>query len=393
MKISRKLTTALAGATLLTSTALASIASAETTIRYAIWDQSQAPALQNIIDAYEAENPDIDVVLEVTPWGKYWPKLQTEAGNDNLPDVFWMNPFNFPLYATEGVILPIDDLVEASGFDAEAIPQIMRDIYTNDGQLYSLPNNRDAIIVWYNKAIFEAAGVEEPQEGWTWEDFQNIAAALTDAEKGVWGTAAYLNFRQVWINTIAQAGGAVLSDDAQTALWDTPEVATGVKFWADIAQAGSSPTVDQLSDTDQFSMFLSGKLGMLYAGSWMGVSFSGSDLAASGDLAIAQLPAGPNGNMASTSSLGNVIGATTDHLDEAYAFVEFLGGKTAADIYTQGGIALSAYPEFDSNFIAFYEGKFDAQPIADQIENVFGLPREEGLANLDAEMQTALDAE
>lgn len=393
-------------------------AAADVKLRYAIWDQSQAPTLQKIIDAYEVQNPDIDVELQVTPWGKYWTKLQTEAGNGNLPDVFWMNPFNFPLYASNGVVLPIDNMAKDSGFDVEVIPPVMRNIYSYDGQLFSLPNNRDAIVVWYNKSIFEAAGVDEPVAGWTWSDFQDTAAALTDANNGVWGTAAYLNFRQVWINTIHQAGGSILSDDEQTAQWDTEAASAGVKYWADIAQAGSSPTVDQLSDTDQYSMFLSGKLGMIYAGSWLGVGFAESELAANGDIGVAVLPKGPKNGAASTSSLGNMIGASTKNVDQAYDFVEFLGSKEAAAIYTSGGIALSAYPEFDQNFTAYYADKFDAQPISDQIGDVFGLPRsynspewlklqnpeiapifkgevsvEEGLGDLQKAMQAALDRE
>ncbi len=419
MTVFKTLKTVSAGAALLAGTVFAGGSfAADVKLRYAIWDQSQAPTFEKIIEAYEAANPGIDVELQVVPWGKYWTKLQTEAGNDNLPDVFWMNPFNFPLYASNEVVLPIDDMVEKSGFDADAIPQEMRKIYSYDGKLYSLPNNRDAIVVWYNKKIFRDAGVDEPEAGWTWDDFKSTADALTNTDAGIWGTAAYLNFRQVWINTIAQAGGSILSADEKTSTWDTPEVATGVQYWADIAQSGSSPTVDQLSDTDQYSMFLSGKLGMIYAGSWVGISFSKSEIAAAGDLGVAILPEGPISNTASTSSLGNMIGATTKNVDEAYRFVEFLGGKEAAAIYTAGGVALAAYPEYDANFIKFFEGKFDAQPISDQIGNVFGLPRsynspvwlkqmnpvmgpifkgeisvEEGIRKLQSEMQRALDAE
>lgn len=391
---------------------------ADVKLRYAIWDQSQAPALTKMIEAFEKKNPTIDVELQVTPWQKYWTKLQTEAGNDNLPDVFWMNPFNFPLYATEGVISPIDDHVAASGFDAEVIPEVMRKIYSDDGKLYSLPNNRDAIVVWYNKKLFKDAGIAEPVDGWTWGDFRTTAKELTNKDAGVWGTAAYLNFRQIWINTIAQAGGSILSDDQQISQWDTAAVAAGVQYWADIAQDGSSPTVKQLADTNQFSLFLSEKVAMLYAGSWNGISFSESDMAAAGNLGVAVLPKGPVSNVASTSSLGNVIGATTKHSDEAYMLVEFLGSKEAAAIYTSGGVALSAYPEFDQNFIDFFAGKFDAKPISDQIANVFGLPRsfntpvwlkqmnpvmgpvflgemsvEDGMKQLQSEMQKALDEE
>jgi multiple sugar transport system substrate-binding protein len=396
------------------------VSAADISLRYAIWDQSQAPAFERIIEAFEAANPDIAVELQVTPTGgnQYWTKLQTEAGNNNLPDVFWMNPFNFPLYASQGVVMPIDDMVASSGFDVNAIPEEMRAIYTYDGHLYALPNNRDAIVVWYNKALFEAAGVPEPQPGWTWDDFRTTAKALTNPGSNVWGTAIYLDFRQLFVNVIHQAGGDILSNDIQTAQWDTPEVRAGLQYLVDIMSDGSSPTLQQITDTGQNALFLSGNIAMLYAGSWLGVSFADSDLARNGDLGVAELPAGPVDNASSTSSLGNMIAAGGANTEAAYRFVEFLGSKEAADIYTQSGIALSAYPEFDSNFVNYFEGKFDAQPISDQIANVFAVPvsinssvwmraindnlgpvfsgqrsLEEAVLALQAAMQTALDSE
>lgn len=407
--------------TLLAVSALAlfpATAQAQVNLRYAIWDQTQVPSFEKIISAFEAENPDITVDIEVTPGSRYWTKLQTEAGNGNMPDVFWLNPFNFPLYASEGIVVPVDDYAAASGFDVDAIPQAMRDIYTYDGKLYSLPNNRDAIVVWYNKALLKDAGVEEPAADWTWADFQEKAKALTNPDKEVWGTATALNLREDWVNTVHQAGGAIISEDQKTALWDTPEAKQGLKFWSDMASAGWSPDVRQLADSDAYSMFLSGRVAMIYAGSWMGITFADSELASAGNLGVAVLPKGPANNAASTSSLGNMISVTGEHQDEAYKFVEFLGSKTAADIYTQGGIALSAYPEFDQNFIDFFAGKFDAAPIAAQIANVFSIPRsfnspvwmgelnglvapiflgevslDDGLANINAMMQSALDQE
>ncbi len=417
----KNLTTMLTSSTMLAGLFAATTALADDVkLRYSIWDQSQAAAFNDIIDMFEAENPGIDVELQVTPMqgGKYWTKLQTEAGNSNLPDVFWMNPFSFPLYASQGVVMPIDEMAAASGFDVEAIPQSMRDIYSLDGKLYSLPNNRDAIVVWYNTEMFAEAGVELPQDGWTWADFADKAAALTDADAGEWGTAVYLNDRQVFINTIYQAGGEILSADKKTAQWDSEAALAGTKYMLDIAEAGSSPSLQQIADTGQNALFLSGKVAMLYAGSWVGVTFAESDMAKAGNLGVAELPAGPANNAASTSSLGNMIAADAKHPEEAYKFVEFLASKKAADIYTKAGIALSAYPEFDQNFVDYFAGNFDAKPITDQIGNVFSIPvsfnsnvwrkeinaqlgpvflgekpLEEGLEALQSAMQSALDSE
>lgn len=410
-------TLSLAGLLAMSAT-VGAIAQDVVNLRYAIWDQSQVPTFEKLIAAFEEANPNVNVDMQVTPFTNYWTKLQTQAGNGDLPDVFWMNPFNFPLYASQGVIAPIDDLAAASGFDVEAIPQQMRDIYSYDGNLYALPNNRDAIVVWYNKKLFADAGVAEPAADWTWADFQDAAQKLTNNEAGIWGTAAQMNFRATFLNTIYQAGGTVLSEDKATAQWDADAARQGVQFWVDIANAGATPTLEQLASTDESSLFMSGKVAMIWTGSWMGITYKGSELAANGQLGVVGLPKGPDNSAASTSSLGNVLSPLTEHADEAYAFIEFLGSKEAADIYTQGGIALSAYPEFDQNFVDYFAGAFDAQPISDQIAKTFNMPVslnssvwqkainermapvwlgqtpvEEGLAALQADMQAALEEE
>lgn len=390
----------------------------DVTLRYAIWDQSQQPTFRKIADAFEQKNPGIKIDIQITPFAKYWTKLQTEAANDALPDVFWMNPFNFPLYASQGMLQPINDKAAASGFDINAIPEAMRAIYSYDGKLYSLPNNRDAIVVWYNKQLFKDAGVAEPQAGWSWADFQDTAKALTKADAGVWGTAVSLDFRGTVLNTIHQAGGAILSDDKKTAQWDTKEAAQGVQFWVDIVQSGATPSLEQLASTDANSLFLSEKIAFNTTGSWMGVSFADSQLAKDGKLAVVTLPKGPKNAGASTSSLGNMISATAQHPEESYKFVEFLGSRDAADIYTRSGIALSAYSEFDKNFVEHFAGAFDASPISAQVTDTFQIPVSlnssvwlkqanseltlmlsgkepvaEGLAKLQASMQEALGAE
>ncbi|WP_158553259.1 MULTISPECIES: ABC transporter substrate-binding protein [Mesorhizobium] len=418
MKLNRRACLWLMGSAVLAATTTMPAFAADVTLSYAMWDQSQQPTFRKIADAFEKKNPGIKIDIQITPFSKYWTKLQTEAANDALPDVFWMNPFNFPLYASQGMLQPIDEKATASGFDVSAIPQPMRAIYSYDGKLYSLPNNRDALVVWYNRKLFKDAGVAEPKDGWSWTDFQTAAKSLTKADAGIWGTAVSLDFRGNVLNSVYQAGGTILSEDRKRAQWNTKEAAEGVQYWVDIIKAGSSPTLEQLASTDANSMFLSGKVAMLQTGSWMGVTFADSKLAKDEDLAVITLPKGPKNGASSTSSLGNMISATAKHPEESYKFVEFLGSKEAADIYTRAGIALSAYPEFDKNFIDHFAKAFDAAPIARQIADTFPMPVslnssvwlkatstaltgiftgkesvEDGLKKLQTVMQEALDAE
>jgi len=56
----------------------------------ALWDENQKPAIQKIVDQYNASQDSVEVVIELTPWGSYWTKLDAAAGSKDAPDVFWI---------------------------------------------------------------------------------------------------------------------------------------------------------------------------------------------------------------------------------------------------------------------------------------------------------------
>lgn len=390
----------------------------ETTITFGMWDEAQRPIYEAMFDDFTEKNPDITVEIQLTPWDNYWTKLQTAASGGSTPDIFWMNGANFPLYASSGVISPIQDQVEGSGFDLSPLPEGLQDLYTWEGELYTLPNNYDTVGVWYNSDLFDAAGLAYPQNGWTWEDYQRTAEALTDPAAGVWGTAAQLSEHTAFYNTIYQAGGYVLSEDGTENGYNQPEAQQGLQYWVDMLAEGSSPSLAQMADTDVGDLFMSGKIAMLYNGSWNALTFSQSELGQAGAIAVAPLPEGPASNASIIHGLANVVSSKASDPEAAYKLVEFLGSPAAADIYTEGGVGFSGYESSNEALIAKYADSFDLTPFADAAETGIPFPRsknsqvwmdlqvenltpvwaleisaEEGASTLYTEMQEALDAE
>lgn len=380
MKLSRLLAVAAASVLALTGvTACSSTAAPKSTekvtLTYAMWQQDQVATFQKMFDEFHKENPNITVKIQLTGFAQYFSKLQNEASNSTLPDVFWLNPYNFPLYASQGVIAPIDSQAKAAGFDTNQIPKPMRAMYTWDGKLYSLPNNRDAIVVWYNKKLFDAAGVAYPKASWTWADFRATAKKLTNKAAGVWGTAASLDQGHVSVQTtVPEAGGYVLSADKKKTGFGDPKSQEGIKFWTDLVADGSSPTLSDLAQTDMNSLFLSGKLGMLYQGSWFAGQYGKTQLAKDGSIGVVTVPHGEKGNATPTSSLGNVMPSNAKHPNESYKLIQFLGSKTAAGIYSKDGIGLTAYPSTDSNYVSKFSGLFDLKPVTSAVQDAFPLP-------------------
>lgn len=77
---------------------------------------SQPEVLQDLIDAYEAENPNVEIDIQITPYkgGEYWTKLEASAGGGTAPDVFWLNVLHIDSYADGGILADMTDAVAAS---------------------------------------------------------------------------------------------------------------------------------------------------------------------------------------------------------------------------------------------------------------------------------------
>ncbi|MEN0023094.1 MAG: sugar ABC transporter substrate-binding protein [Microbacterium sp.] len=384
----------------------------DVTLSYAIWDENQKPAMEEIAAAFEEENPNVSIDIQVTPYKEYFTKLQTAATGGSAADVFWMNGPNFQLYASNGQLAPLDD----AGVDAADYPEGLIDLYTFDGTLYGAPKDFDTVALWYNKALFDAAGVAYPAAGWTWDDFTAAAAALTDPATGQYGVAASQYGQENYYNSIAQAGGEVISADGTESGYGSPEALEGIELWTDLIEAGSSPTAQQMTDTNPEDLFLSGKVAMFQNGSWAAIAY-GENADISDQVDVAPLPEGPTGNQSVIHGVGNVANAKSPHLAEAKEFAAFASGEQAAKIQAETGTVIPAFHDTQQAWVDA-QPQFDLQVYIDALDTAVPYPvskntsawtsiesevlsqvwsgavtPEAGLKDLAAQMQTALDAE
>lgn len=306
------------------------------TISYALWDQNQVPAMKKIITAFKKDHPDVTIKIQLTPYASYFTKLQTAVTGGSGPDVFWMNGPNIQLYSANGQLANLDKV------DTSKYPKALVNLYSYKGKVYGAPKDFDTIGVWYNKSLFDAAGVAYPKAGWTWDDYLADAKKLTNASSGVWGSAAALAGQENYYDTIAQAGGRVINAAGTKTGYNTPAALKGVDFWVNQIKDGTSPTLAQMTDTLPLDMFTSGKIGMMWTGSWGAVGFEKiPDFKDKID--VAPLPEGPDGNESVIHGLANVVNAKSKNVDVAKEFAVFASGKQASDIQAKTGTVIPAY--------------------------------------------------
>jgi multiple sugar transport system substrate-binding protein len=308
-------------------------------LTFAIWDANQQAGMEAMAEAFTKENPNITVKVEVTPWDQYWTKLNAAATGGNMPDIFWMHPEQIYNYVEGNALMNLSDKIADSDIDLANYPKFIGDDFNIDGVQYGIPKDYSTIGLWYNKDLFDAAGVAYPDDTWTWEDWTSAAEKLTDKDKGVYGMLAPSNSQNYYYNLIWQNGSDVINADETDSLYDDPKTIEAIKYAVSFIEKGFSPTTEDFANTTPDQYFESGKAAMITAGSWMATEYLAID-----GLNVDVAPMPKNVQRGSVcGGMGYSIAANTDHPEEAWKFVDYLGSLDANLIQSKSGAAISAY--------------------------------------------------
>lgn len=346
-------TTSKSNTSSITSSATAATASAKKVeIHYAYWQDGLKDYLTQCKANFEKAHSNITITLDCTAWDEYWTKLEAAATGGSVADVFQMNGVNISKYAKGGVLLPLDSITSSSAVDLSNYPKAMDSLYNVNGKQYGIPMDYDTIGLWYNKKLFDAAGISYPTDKWTWDDLVKAAKALTNTSKGIYGINAGYADQQGFYNTVFATGGYITNgtdfgfNDANTR--------KGIQCWYDLMKAGVSPSEASLEENAAYLQFMAGKLGMTFAGDWMVSYFSSKDSTVANYCDVTALPT-INGKRASViHGKANCVSASTKNQNEALAWVEYLAGDEANQILGKSGVCIPAYLKYSSLFFDQY---------------------------------------
>lgn len=284
-----------------------------------------------------------------------------------------MNGPNFQKYAQNGQLAPLTPLVEQDLIDPQDYPAELTQLYTYDDVLYAAPKDYDTVAIWYNKALFDEAGVEYPDDTWTLETYKQKAVELHNAlgDQGVWGCAEVLSNTASYYHSIPTAGGHVISEDGTASGYDDPKTVEGIRFWRDLIDSGACPDPQYMAENSAYALFENGKAAMQWSGNWRVSALKDSPVAA--DVTVAPLPGGDDRKTA-IHGIGNAISAHTENLAAAQVFVSFLAGERAAEISAETGAANPAFAGSQDAWVQAHPS-FNLQVFIDQAnENAVPFP-------------------
>jgi multiple sugar transport system substrate-binding protein len=258
------------------------------------------------------------VEVETIPYDDYFTKLQTAVAGGTAADTFELNYENFVTYAENGSLAALD------GIDEGAYAPSLLEAFSRDGTQYGVPTSFSNVVLFYNKALFDDAGVEVPTNDWTWADAQAAAEALTDTEAGVWGDYQPISFHEFY-KALAQAGGEFLNGDGTEATFASPEGVEAANWL--VGKSGvTMPTEADGAGTPDFdsNLFAEGKLAMWHTGIWMFGAMA--DVPFEWDIVVEP---GSAQKASAMFANGAVVSADSDHLEAAQNWIDFLASSDA----------------------------------------------------------------
>jgi ABC-type sugar transport system, periplasmic component len=349
--------------------------SSDVTLTVAIWDKNQVPGLKQIMDEFTKQT-GIKCDIQVTPWKDYWTMLEAATQGGNMPDVFWMHSFQVNTYAQyDDILLDLSDKISKSDkVDLSKFPQDLVKLYQNaDGKQVGIPKDVDTSAVWYNKDMFDAAGIKYPTADWTWDDFRAICKKLTKSDGSQYGLAIKPESDQeAWYSLIYANGGKVISDDMKKSGFDDPNTIKAMQMFQDIIKDGSMPPYSVVAENDTTALQEAGTVAMTFQGSWMASELGANDYLKK-HIGIAPLPKGPNGPCSMYNGLAWSASAQGKHTEEAWKLLEYLGSKEAQKKQADLGVTMSAY-EGTSDAWANSQKGYDLQPYLDMMKGAVLYP-------------------
>lgn len=300
------------------------------TLRFSWWGSDVRHKMtQELIDVFEAENPNIKIEGEYGDWSGYWDKMATQVASQDAPDVIQMDAAYLGEYAGRGALLELKD-VDLSKFEPA-----VADAGKVERKQYAVTGGINAQVVLANPALVAASGVSIPDDStWTWEDYNKTAAAITAASAdGVYGSGAVTGdaATNLWLR---QHDKKLFTEDGKLG-FDENDLKAWYEYQAVMRDAKAVPPASVITEDATASVDQQGLSTNRYAMAWYWSNQLGALSKASGQTLEILRPPSTDGKAADAeqyykSSMFWSASSRTKHPAEAQKFIDFLANNVEA---------------------------------------------------------------
>lgn len=319
----------------------------KTDVKVSFWGTpEEIDIITQALSEWQSQHPEIRVVFEHTPYTGYTSKILTRIAGGAAPDIIATEVDYFVTFASKGVLEDLTSYAETdpAGFRKEDFfPQII-DRFTYEGKLMALPRDfAPFACVYYNKKLFDEAGIPYPTDDWNWNDLLRIARELTKKDS-TGRVTQYGFYGWAWQNFIYGNGGALVDNvkNPTRTLLDDPKTIAGLQFYADLSNLyGAMPTPVAFMNFGMGAdrMFANDRIAMFLSGIWETPLFRNYNIGWD----VVMFPKNPDGTRAfGTGGTGYCILKSSKKKKEAWEVIKALTGPKGQELFAKRGLAQPA---------------------------------------------------
>lgn len=320
-------------------------------LRIAWWgSQDRHDRTIAVIEMYEAQNPNVDIVYQFAGWDDYWTQMATQAAGNNLPDIMQQDYARIEEWASRDLLLPLDDFL-GGVIDTTNVSETMLEGGRLGGVLYALNLGNNSQNIAIDVDAFERAGMELPSPDWTLQEFEQVVLELHE-KLGIWGIGPGLSNEQLWKSLYMSCCDQWGYNPEGTALGyeDDQPLIDYMNMLLRLQDAGAIPTrEEEVAQFDGQSVeaqpIVSGEAAMGYFHSNQVVAVwnaAGEDR----NIVLYHLPrweGGLSANYIKPSQFWSIT-STSQHPEEAAKFIDFFTNSVEANeaLLAERGVPISS---------------------------------------------------
>ncbi len=322
-------------------------------IRVTWWgSQARHDRTVKVIEMFMKQRPNTTITYEFANWNDYWTKLTTMAAGGNLPDVMQHDYAYIGEWVSKKLVAPLDDYIKSGVLDFSSVAPSSLAGGRIDGKLYAVNLGSNSQIFFLDLDDFQKAGVAQPQEQWTWPEFEKTTLALS-AKTGKWGMGGGSGLwdEQIW-GSIYMSNGQwrYTADGKNLGYTDDSILANHYKMILRLVDAKAFPSYDvdlanYVNKSVEAQAIVSGKSSIAYFHSNQIVAVwkaAGADRNFRA-IHLPRLPGGKPGNFIKPSQFFSVT-AQAKAPEEGARFINFVTNDVEANkvLLAERGIPISA---------------------------------------------------
>ncbi len=327
--------------------------------------------MKKLVTQYQTEHPNIKIELDSLNTDQQKLKLKTQAASKEVPDITIVNPAaQMKPFVEAGLFAPLNDMLDQNGLKA-TFQEGLLDWYSFDNNTYALPDGNNIAVVYYNKELFEKAGVQVPT---TFEEMLKVVTTLKAkgitplaiGEKDSW-TGSFL-FMNMLLRTNGPGFLKDVIDNKKT--FEDPAFKEAVDAFQSLVAAGAFQEGATSFDYNAGeNLFKTGKSAMYFMGTWATGGIETSSV--NGKVGVFKFPTiagkGDANEFMLAPGSGFAISANSEHLQETKDFLNWFMLNFPKEAFAaKGAVGIGQ----------IVDGDFKAAGYSDMAMEVLGLFKE-----------------